>query len=65
MSRRKKIRGMSRHHVPPRNPDKQKRFIKYKKVEYHRAYHLLFGAVKSYEEACAILLHDWWTEDET
>lgn len=51
----------SKHHVPPRNPDPQPRFLRIVDDRHHRAYHLLFGAVGSYEQACEILLRDWWT----
>ena len=51
-----------RHHVPPRNPDANPRFIKRKDARHHQAYHLLFGAAKSYEDACLILWHDWWKQ---
>lgn len=51
-----------RHHVPPRNPDGNPRFIKRKDSRHHRAYHLLFGAAKSYEDACLVLWHDWWEQ---
>ncbi len=53
-----------RHHVPPRRPDANPRFIKRKDSRHHRAYHLLFAAAKSYEDACLILWHDWWEQAE-
>ena len=49
------------HHVPPRHPDPQPRFLMEVDDRHHRAYHLLFKAAASYEDACAILLRDWWT----
>ena len=49
------------HHVPPRNPDPQPRYIQRVDERHHRAYHLLFKAAASYEDACKILLYDWWT----
>src|ERR1035437_3438966 len=51
---------LTKHHVPARNPDKQPRFIRKVDERYHRSYHLLFQAAASYEDACAILWHDWW-----
>jgi hypothetical protein len=51
-----------RHHVPPRKPDAKPRFIKRKDSRHHRAYHLLFAAAKSYDDACLILWHDWWEQ---
>lgn len=51
-----------RHHIPPRNPDPTPRFIKRKDPRHHQAYHLLFAAAKSYEDACLILRHDWWEQ---
>lgn len=50
---------MSRHHVPPKFPDAEPRIIKVDERR-HRAYHLLFGNAKSYEDACFILKRDWW-----
>lgn len=50
----------TKHHVPPRNPDKTPRIIKIDE-RHHRAYHLLFGVAKSYEDACYILKRDWWS----
>lgn len=53
---------MTDHHVPPRHPDKTpKRILRKTKVQ-HEAYHTLFAAAKSYEDACMILLLDWWTD---
>ena len=49
------------HHVPPRNPDPQPRYIQRVDDRHHRAYHLLFKAAATYEDACKILLADWWT----
>jgi hypothetical protein len=51
-----------RHHVPPRKPDANPRFIKRKDSRHHRAYHILFAAAKSYEDACLILWRDWWEQ---
>jgi hypothetical protein len=51
----------SKHHVPPQHPDPQPKFIKVVDDRHHRAYHVLFKAAGSFEEACEILLRDWWT----
>jgi hypothetical protein len=55
---------MTDHHVPPRNPDKVPRIILRKKRVHHQAYHTLFAAAKSYEDCCAILLVNWWTDEQ-
>lgn len=53
--------GMTKHHVPPKNPDPvPKPRILIKSEKHHQAYHLLFGAARSFEDACAILQRDWW-----
>jgi hypothetical protein len=52
---------LTKHHVPPTNQDRQPRFLKRVDDRHHRAYHLLFQAAASYEDACKILLRDWWT----
>lgn len=52
----------TRHHVPPRHPDRRPRFILRKDERHHRAYHLLFGNAASYEDACEILKKDWWNK---
>ena len=52
--------GRSKHHVPPKKPDKQPRIIVVDD-RHHKAYHLLFGNAKSFEDACHILKRDWWT----
>ena len=49
------------HHVPPRHPDPQPHFLCRVDERHHQAYHLLFSAAKSYEDACRILQRDWWT----
>lgn len=51
----------TRHHVPPTHPDKQPRFLKKVDERHHAAYHMLFGAAASFEEASEILKRDWWT----
>src|SRR5208283_2752805 len=56
------MKESDRHHVPPRKPDANPRFIKRKDSRHHRAYHLLFAAAKSYDDACLILWHDWWKQ---
>jgi hypothetical protein len=53
---------VTKHHVPPKNPDQQPHFLRRVDYRHHKAYHLLFGAVASYEDACKILLKDWWTK---
>jgi len=53
----------SKHHVPPRKPDKQPRVIRVDD-RHHRAYHLLFGNPASFEDACKILWRDWWDLDK-
>jgi hypothetical protein len=58
----KVVKKADRHHVPPRNPDPTPRFIKRKDSRHHQAYHLLFAAAKSYDDACLILWHDWWEQ---
>jgi len=50
----------SRHHVPPRHPDEQPKFINNKKHSHREAYELLFGTARTFEEAAAILRKDWW-----
>jgi len=52
--------GYSKHHVPPRKPDRFARTIVVDD-RHHRAYHLLFGNPQSFEDACKILKRDWWT----
>ena len=52
----------TRHHVPPRHPDKQAYFIKRVNAQHHRAYHMLFGAAPSLEVCIEILKRDWWTQ---
>ena len=52
----------TRHHVPPQHPDLEPRFILKVDQRHHRAYHLLFGSPRTFEEACRILKHDWFTE---
>lgn len=54
----------SKHHVPPRHPDKQPHFIFRVDDRHHRAYHLLFKAAKSFEDCVEILRNDWWTAPE-
>ena len=51
----------SRHHVPPRNPAKKTPFIVRKSITDHRAYHQLFRNAATFEQACEILLVEWWT----
>jgi hypothetical protein len=51
---------MTRHHVPPRHPDSEPRFVMDVDDRHHRAYHLLFKAAANFEDACAILWEDWW-----
>lgn len=55
---------MSKHHVPPKVPDKEPRIIKVDE-RHHRAYHLILGNPASFEEACRILWRDWWCKDNT
>jgi hypothetical protein len=55
----------TRHHVPPRNPDRRPRKqIIWKEERHHQAYHLLFGAPRTFQEAVAILKRDWFPFDE-
>jgi hypothetical protein len=49
------------HHVPPKHPNSQPQFVLKKRLDHHRAYHLLFNAASSFEDAVAILKKDWWT----
>jgi len=48
------------HHIPPKKPDDTPRKIIVDR-RHHRAYHLLFANAKSFEDAVAILLRDWWS----
>jgi hypothetical protein len=50
----------TRHHVPPRHPDKQPRFVRKKRQCHHNAYHILFGAAPTFEACVDILRKDWW-----
>lgn len=50
----------TKHHVPPKHPDKQPRVIRID-ARHHRAYHILFGAPKTFEDCIQILKRDWWT----
>jgi hypothetical protein len=56
------LHKVTKHHVPPQHPDPQPRFIRKVDNEFHRAYHLLFQAAATYEDACEILKRDWWTK---
>lgn len=54
----------TKHHVPPKNPDPvPKPRILIKSQKHHEAYHLLFGAARSYGDACEILKRDWWQDE--
>lgn len=50
----------TKHHVPPKVPDKFPRIIQVDE-RHHRSYHLLFANCASYEDACHILRRDWWS----
>jgi hypothetical protein len=50
----------TRHHIPPRNPDKHPRKFKWLTPAQHEAYHTLFGAPKSFEDAVLILWQVFW-----
>ena len=49
------------HHVKPKCPDDKPRTI-IVDVRHHRAYHLLFGNAKNFEDACFILKRDWFPD---
>lgn len=57
----RRLERMTSHHVPPRNPDPQPRYIQRVDERHHRAFHLLFKAAASFEDCVAILKHDWWS----
>lgn len=58
-----KRRTMTNHHVPPKSVGA--RFILKKTMEEHRAYHTLFGNAASLEACIHILLHYWWTPQDS
>lgn len=55
----KTIPSSNKHHCIPKHPDRYPRTIVVKE-EHHKAYHLLFGNPKNFEDACAILKRDWF-----
>lgn len=62
----KKKNKITSHHVPPtsrcKTPEaKAKQFILKKTETQHRAYHVLFANLATYQECCEVLLDEWWT----
>ena len=51
---------LTSHHVPPKHPDRQPHFTLDKSRLQHDAYHALFRAAATFEDAVSILWNDWW-----
>ena len=52
---------LTRHHQPPRHPDKTPRIIKVNE-RTHRAFHCLFGNPPTLETCVRILMRDWFPD---
>lgn len=56
------IGRITRHHIPPVNSDPVPRIIKVDD-RHHKAYHLLVGNAKCFQDACHIIWRDWWAKN--